>query len=169
MEMVIVSSIYGPKTIYYDEQDAELINKYHWMIAKGKKDVFYARGYIGKKDGGLGVHEKTRMHRLIMNCPNDLQVDHINGNGLDNRRENLRVATNAQNCRNKKEHIDSLTGYKGITFIKKKKLYYARIRVDGKLISLGRSKDLKSAVIRYNEAAIKYFGEFAYLNEIPNE
>lgn len=167
MELIIKTKSYGELMVFFDDDDYDLIRKYRWMIAKGKKGVFYARGYIGKKQGGGGVFEKTRMHRLIMNCPDNLQVDHINGNGLDNRRINLRIATNAENCRNKKPHADSLTGYKGITFIKKKKLFYARIRVDGKLKSLGRSKDLKSAVIRYNNAALKYFGEFAYLNKIP--
>jgi hypothetical protein len=169
MELVIYSKIYGSHVVYYDDIDHELVSGYHWMISKGKKGVFYARGYIGKKSGGNGVHDKARMHRLIMNCPEDLQIDHIDGNGLNNQRVNLRVAKNAQNCRNQRAHSDSLTGYKGITFVKKKKLYFARIRVNNKLISLGRSKDLKKAVIRYNEAATKYFGEFAFLNKIPNE
>lgn len=139
------------------------------MIVKGKKNVLYVRGYRGKKVGGGGVFDKVRMHRLIMNCPSELQVDHINGNGLDNRRDNLRLATNKQNCRNKRVQINNLTGYKGVSFNKKKKLYHARIRVNDELISLGRSKDLKIAIMKYNEAALKYFGEFAHLNIIPNE
>lgn len=168
MELVINSVAYGKHTILYDDEDHELISKIKWNICKSKR-TFYARGKVKNKYLELIGCRMIRMHRLIMKCAADLQVDHIDGNGLNNRRNNLRVATQLQNSSNKKLSIDSTTGFKGVSFRKKKGLYITRIRVNGELIHGGLTKNIYSAALKYNELAIKYFGEFACLNELTPE
>lgn len=92
------------------------------------------------------------------------QVDHINGNRMDNRWENLRLATNQQNQANRK--ATSICGYKGVSWEKGIRRWRAKIFVDGKRISLGCYGDAIDAALAYNDAAVFYFGEYAKLNEI---
>jgi len=169
MELIIISKKYGTYTVSYDKEDHDVIINFNWHIAKGKNGVFYARARVKNKFRNVYGDSNIRMHRLVMKADGNQIVDHIDHNGLNNCKSNLRFVTGQQSTANTRVHSDSLTGYKGVTYVKSKKLYFARIRVDGILISLGRSKSLKKAVMRYNEAALKYFGEFAYLNKIPDE
>jgi len=102
------------------------------------------------------------MHREIMSPPQELVVDHINGDGLDNRKENLRVCTHAENIRNQKLNRLNTTGYKGVCVNREK--WISRIKVNGKLLYLGRYNTPEEAAQVYDEAARKYFGKFASLN-----
>lgn len=88
-------------------------------------------------------------------------IDHINGNKLDNRRSNLRFCTVAENSRNVSLRKDNKTGYKGVHYATHQKIYRASIKVDGKSIYLGGSKDINKAVELYRQGAIKYHKEFA--------
>lgn len=90
-------------------------------------------------------------------------VDHINGNGLDNRRCNLRLANNAENCRNKRRDTRNSSGYKGVGFSKSSHKWRARIMVNNKSIWLGLFNTPEEAHKAYCEAAIHYFGDFARL------
>jgi hypothetical protein len=92
------------------------------------------------------------------------QTDHINQNKLDNRIENIREVTNAQNSRNRINQKPPKSGYKGVSFHRGR--YTARIMVDGKVFNLGSFDDPISAAKIYNEAALKYHGEFACLSKI---
>ncbi len=103
------------------------------------------------------------MHRLITNAPYGLLVDHINGDCLDNRKANLRLATNAQNNYNKRP-LNSFSKYKGVFFIRKEKRWTATIGLNHKKIYLGNFKDEIKAAKAYDTAAKKYYGQFAYLN-----
>lgn len=94
------------------------------------------------------------------------QPDHINRNRLDNRRCNLRPVTLSQNNCNRGIPSNNTSGYKGVWFDKCRGKWRGDIRVSGKKISLGYHDDPKEAVKAYNEAALKYHGEFAVLNEI---
>jgi len=89
------------------------------------------------------------------------QVDHINGDGLDNRRCNLRLATPSQNARNRKLRADSTTGYKGVYQEKKRLKWRATIRVNGKRRTLGRFNAPEDAYRAYCQAATEAFGEYA--------
>ena len=100
------------------------------------------------------------MHRVITGYP---LVDHINGDGLDNRRANLRAATATQNNQNRRPSL-SRSGFKGVTKSSKSNGWYARIRVNGKLIHLGCYPDPTSAARAYDAAALEHFGEFAWPN-----
>jgi hypothetical protein len=104
------------------------------------------------------------MHRVILNAPKGLMVDHINHDTLDNRKENLRIVTNQQNTFNQKLKNHS-SKYKGVTWNSNSEKWCARIR-HNKPIYLGLFKDEKEAGMAYNEGAKKYFGEFALLNDI---
>ena len=106
------------------------------------------------------------MHRDIMKTPKGLEVDHKDYNGLNNQRFNLRNCTHRQNQINK--IVISLAPYRGVSWVLKRKKWKikARIKVNGRNIHLGYFKTEEAAALAYNEAAIKYFGEFAVLNII---
>ena len=106
------------------------------------------------------------MHRLITNAPKGLMVDHINHNGLDNRRKNLRLCTVSQNNRNRRPITRPNKGskYKGVTFDKKRNLFKAEIQHNKKKYFLGRFKSQIKAAQAYDKKARELFGEFAYLN-----
>ncbi len=92
-------------------------------------------------------------------------IDHIDGNPLNNRVENLRLASHKQNLRNQQvQRRPKSSRYKGVLWDKSIRMWRATIKVDGKKVYLGCSKDENVAVRLYNEGALKYFGEFAYLN-----
>ena len=102
------------------------------------------------------------MHREIMNTPTHLQIDHINGNTLDNRKENLRICTNQQNGFNKKNPLkNNKLGIKGVCWHKKIKKFMASIKINDKSIHLGYFNVLGDADSAYRIAELKYFGEFA--------
>jgi hypothetical protein len=112
-----------------------------------------------------------RMHRFLMGLVRGDRriVDHINHDGLDNRKSNLRIATVAENNRNRRK-ITTWRGrpvaspYKGIHASPSRKMWYADIYVNGKLISLGSFADQKDAALAYDKAAIEHWGQFAVLN-----
>jgi hypothetical protein len=130
-----------------DDDDYEWLNKSKWYLSKGKYAHSRTHGY---------------MHRLIMNAPRGKQVDHINGNGLDNRRANLRLCTNAQNHRNR-QPIGGSSEYKGVYWDKTANKWNAGIWL-GKRKNLGYFVNEKDAALTYDEAARKFFGAFARTN-----
>lgn len=147
-----------------DDEDWNLIKDYNWY-AKKSRNTFYAQAYV------IGSNRKGRktisMHRLIIGAQPGQQVDHKNGDGLDNRRFNLRLVTNAQNSMNRKK-VGGTSQYKGVCFDKNRNKWQSYIRINYKRIHLGRFLTEIEAAKRYDEAAIKYFGEFARLN-FPKE
>ena len=152
-----------------DDEDYEYLMQFNWL-ANRRGRIWYALGYPTKSGG---KQKLFLMHRIIMNTVDGVQTDHINGNGLDNRKSNLRICTAAQNQWNRHATGDgNKTGYKGVGYTTrnyKGKTYRsicARIKFRGKRIYLGVYKTETEAAKAYNEAAIKYFGEFARLNEI---
>lgn len=140
-----------------DDLDYEILNQIKWYAAK-YKFTSYAVCHES-------ITRKTiQMHRLIMNTPSDMQVDHIDHNGLNNQRINLRNATKRQNSMNKNKHKESIL--KGVHCSVKngKHYFYAQIGVNYKHINLGVFETAINAARAYDEAAKKYHGEYANLN-----
>lgn len=148
---------YGVVTLI-DDEDYSILISYNWHLHRGK-GTNYARTRLYK--GGPQFY----MHRIIMNPPLGLTVDHKDGNGLNNQRSNLRLATIAEQNRNLYGK-ESNTGYRGVSLIAKTGLYYASIRYEGTTYNLGSYKDVKLAASAYNEAAKTYHKDFAILNEL---
>ena len=103
------------------------------------------------------------MHRAVIKVADDMYVDHINHNGLDNRKANLRPATAAQNAWNA-DKPKGRSGYKGVSFNKRLGLWLVTITCCGERQYLGCYRDKHQAAKAYDEAAKKYHGEFASLN-----
>lgn len=143
-----------------DNEDYEYLSQFKWYAEKKKCGRYYARRSIITK----GVKKGAWMHREIMGPPREMSIDHINGDGLDNRRENLRTCTHQQNMCNRKSRKDSTSKYLGVSWEKSKKRWRAGIAANGKNKKLGRFKTELEAAIIYNIAARKYFGEFARPN-----
>jgi hypothetical protein len=105
------------------------------------------------------------MHRQVLNFPDAEYIDHRNNDGLDNRKENIRPATRAQNNYNRQKYANnSRSKYKGVGFKRKGKKWSAQIGLGNKMIFLGYFKNEIDAAKAYDEAARKYYGEFASLN-----
>ena len=143
------------KNALVDDEVYPILSKHKWYVAK-RGYGFYAQRMVNRKI--------LPMHRLITNAPKGLDVDHKNGDTLDNRKENLRLASRSQNEWNRKKQSNNTSGYKGVIF--SEGIYKARIRVFKKLYYLGGFRDKKKAALAYNVAAKKYHGEFALLNSI---
>ena len=149
------------KIALIDDEDYELVSRHTWYAYKGKYTF-----YVVTAIGGRRNPQTLLMHRLILGLDfgDKLHVDHINSNGLDNRRSNIRIATRQQNGRNQRPHGDAVSGFKGIYYHKNRRKWVAKIQVDGKQLHLGVFLDEADAAQAYDEAAIKYFGRFARLN-----
>jgi HNH endonuclease/AP2 domain len=142
-----------------DDDMYELLSKYSWSYHCG-----YAAG--GKKaQRELGHHF---MHRIVNQTPADMITDHIDRNRLNNQKENLRNVTDRQNMMNTSIRSNKYSKYKGVWWNAIAHLWTCAIHVNGEQIYLGYYRTQRDAAIAYNEAAIKYFGEYANLNEIPD-
>lgn len=136
--------------------------KFHSSLSKIKWHL--SRGYATSWEKGVYPLKTIFLHRLIMNCPKDFFIDHINHNKLDNRKINLRICSFEQNQWNSSIDKRNTTGHKGIN--KRGEKWGAKIGFNKKRIWLGSFDTKKQAILAYNEAAKKYHGEYAYLNDI---
>jgi HNH endonuclease len=141
-----------------DAEDFEELSKHKWtLIRRGNSD------YAGRREKGKHIS----MHREIMNTPDDMVVDHINGNGLNNRKANMRNCTKAQNSYNSRPR-GGHSGYVGVTYRKSKGKYEAVIGFRGEKIYVGEFDDEIEAAKARDRKARQLQGEFAYLN-FPEE
>jgi hypothetical protein len=139
-----------------DDEDYFIVSKFTWCaVKKHNKDTFYA--YNGK--------HKMYLHRLILGLDNNYETDHIDGNGLNNQRSNLRKATSAQNNYNRKKLDTPFTSiYKGVHFSKSRRKWIAMIKSGEHHLNLGGFEFEFDAASAYDDAAKQLFGEFAKLN-----
>jgi hypothetical protein len=152
----------GPKYSKVDPADYKRLRKYEWFTKKETNSFYTFRNGARKKAGGKSI---IYMHKIILEVPKGMVVDHINIDGMDNRSANLRPATRAQNSRNRKKFLKKCSSkYKGVYWHKDSLKWQARIIFEKKTIHLGTFNNEIDAAKAYDEAAKKYHGEFACLN-----
>lgn len=152
------------KSAIVDDQDFEWLSQWKWCAHKDKNKWYAMRGVYTK-----GKVISVQMHRLILAAPQGREVDHWDGDGLNNQRHNLRLATQHENQRNRKNpNSNNTSGYKGVSWHKKDEKWVAQIIADGKHLNLGRFNTPEDAARAYDKAARNYYKEFASLN-FPDE
>lgn len=144
----VTSKALGTHPILVDEGDGELLWGRKWHFGNGRRTL-YAR--VSEHNGGDRVC--VLLHRLIMQPPAGMVVDHVNGNGLDNRRSNLRIVTSAQNATNKRRRRDNTSGTQGVKKIKSGRW--------AAYINLGVYDSPEEAAEARHSWAIRIHGEFA--------
>lgn len=141
------------KVALIDDIDGDLLD-FKWYADNNR-----ARRQVDQR--GVFLHRVILARKLERDLLETEYCDHINCNSLDNRRENLRLATKAENLRNTRKYKNNKSGYKGVFFEKRTGKYIVHIMVNRKYLHLGCFNDPKEAHDVYCEAALKYFGEFA--------
>lgn len=142
-----------------DDEDYSFLNRWKWYHGK--------QGYATRSTLFSDGRKSTlMMHRLIINTPNDMKTDHIDGDKLNNVRINLRICSHSENLRNRSFQYNNTSGYKGVSWNKRDSVWQAHIRIDNKQFHLGYYPIKEEAAIAYNAAAIVLHGNFAYLNEV---
>lgn len=144
------------ETFYIDDEDYPIVQGRAWYITK--------RGYVAtsiRKDGKVN---NVNLHRLLIKTDGNVDVDHINGNKMDNRRTNLRICTHQQNSCNQKKRSTNKSGYTGVSFFKATGQYEAYIWCNYKKIYLGLFDSAVEAAMARDKAALIYHGQYARLN-----
>ena len=179
---LIKSKTYGPHKVLIDEEDWDRVKERFWGATGMRNGTFYPKTTVPHPDGGMRSigNGRTRaketrlpLHRFIMNCPEGMEVDHINHNKLDNRKKNLRICTRSENGKNlRKTPGHGTSQFKGVqyspkasTMIKERsKPWLAGIGVNGTHHSLGMFATEEEAAMVYDEASRKHHGEYGVLN-----
>lgn len=146
---------------FIDDEDFSKVMKHKWYVDECGKNS-YARTFISYKSKSGWRTRSCSMHRMLLKPPEKFDVDHINGNGLDNRRSNLRICTREQNLRNRK--INKTKGVKGVHWHETAEKWCAQITHNGKCQHIGLFQDRDEAAKAYDNKAKELFGEFANLN-----
>lgn len=144
------------KVALIDDEDYELVSRHKWSYDGNGYAITSV--YPGKKT--------LRMHRLILGAPNGVMVDHINHNGLDNRKSNIRLCTSKQNSKNRRAWKNSKSRYKGVYWVADCKKWKCEITIKGRRKYLGIFKTEEEAAKAFNDKAKELHGEFACLNKI---
>jgi hypothetical protein len=142
-----------------DARDFEFLSQWKWHASQN--------GYAMRRESRRSTYRTISMHRQILGLEygDTREVDHINRNGLDNRRCNLRIATSSENKMNHGMQSRNTSGYKGVTLDKQSQRWKAQIGVSGKTISIGKYKNPHDAYKAYCDAALRYHGEFVCLDK----
>lgn len=150
----------GLTALVDDEDYKRLSDGYKWQARYNSDGIkVYASRTRDKKT--------EIMHRIILKITDrSLHVDHINGDGLDNRKENLRICDRAKNGQNRIKHKMGTSNFKGVSWHKRSEKWQSRITIDKKTKNLGSFDSEIDAATAYNEAALLHFGEFALLNKL---
>lgn len=141
-----------------DAEDYEAISRFKWQAFWNGYTFYAVRNvWVGRK------RTTMYMHRFLLNPPLGFEVDHRDGDGLNNTRANIRLCTKAENQHNKQPQSGS-SNYKGVCWCTRDRIWMAHIKVNRRLLNLGYYHNEEEAALAYNWAATKHFGEFARLN-----
>ncbi len=140
-----------------DNEEYDALSKYKWYVAK-RGYGFYAQRIIKGR--------AVQIHRVVMKAKKGEEIDHINGDTLDNRKKNLRIVNRSQNEWNRDKQKNNTSGFKGVSWNKRANKWFASIYKNSQQIYLGLFEDKEEAAKAYNQAATKYHGKFALLNKI---
>lgn len=144
-----------------DHGDYSVVSRFKWYAREGANGFYAARQM--RIHGGR--QSFVYLHRFVLAAPPDREVDHINGDTLDNRRVNLRLCDRAGNCRNSRvRSIVKTSRFKGVHLHKLTGKWRAMIHYEGKQMHLGLFHNEIDAAKAYDSAALRYFGEFACIN-----
>jgi hypothetical protein len=143
-----------------DDEDYEWLSQWKWCYTKTRGT---STGYAMRSITRNGKSKAILMHRFILSAPSHLQVDHADGNGLNNRRSNIRLATVSQQMANRNRPKNSRP-FRGVRWVEEKKKWRAEITADGKVRHIGYFDDPILAALAYDKKAVKHFGEFARPN-----
>jgi hypothetical protein len=156
-----------------DDGDVDLVRAHNGRAYKwsGRRDcnAIYVQAWQYREGG----RKKITLHQLLLNAPRGTKIDHINGNGLDNRRANLRLCTNAQNSANQRKQTTrkgkrTYSEFKGVSWRKDDNRWTAQVGVAYHLYHLGFYSSETEAALAYNKAATFCFGPFAKLNMVTH-
>lgn len=148
------------QTAIVDAADYEWLNQWKWCATSNGR-TWYAVRWVS---GGGRKRVAIFMHRVILGIEKGLFVDHIDHDGLNNRRANLRPVTNSQNLANSRKQARNTSGYKGVTWSKKYKVWVAHIVVNQRQRHVGQFATAEEAAHAYDAAAREAFGEYANVN-----
>jgi hypothetical protein len=163
MQKIVTSPKYGPFLLRFDEADASIVGDHKWTPFKCGK-VFYAVR-SGRPEGRRGI---ILLHKEILACPSNKEIDHEDGDGMNNQKNNLRIVTRSQNSMNKGKHADNTSGFKGVYFHKAMNKWAVEIMANYTKVRGGFYDTPLEGAKRYNELALLYHGEFAKLNDLKN-
>jgi len=143
------------KIALVSDEDYERVNQFKWRASWQGRHWYAASG------------DNTKLHRFILGLENPkIIVDHIDGDELNCQRSNMRVCTNAENLRNRGKQKNNTSGFKGVIWYAPSRKWRAQIKLNGNRKHLGHFDNIIDAARAYDEAAVKYFGEFAQLNGV---
>lgn len=147
-----------------DDLDYDRVTRFRWHAEPARRTTYAIRDVY--TPGVTHSTSRMRMHRFILDAPKGLEVDHIDGNGLNNTRANLRLATAAQNRHNLPLSANNTSGFKGVSRwrTKTRSCWKASIGVHGRARHIGYYDTPEEAARAYDRAALEHFGEFAWLN-----
>lgn len=147
-----------------DDEWYPVLSKWNWYASGGEWGSYAVRDI-----GGRSAKQHIYMHRYILMAPGEWEVDHINGNKLDNREHNLRLVKPSWNRANKGPMPRNTSGYKGVAWDKSRSCWVGHIQFQRKQYNLGRFTTKEEAARAYNEKAKELHGEAAWLNVVPDE
>lgn len=142
-----------------DDEDYEYLSQFKWQVMV-RSYTSYAVRCLWKE----GKQYASYMHRELMNNPKGLQIDHIDGNGLNNQKSNLRLCTTSQNQMNSKPRKNTQSGFKGVRWNRSNKKWESSLRINGENKYLGLYSQKEKAAIAYDNAAKQFFKEFSRTN-----
>lgn len=154
--------------IYFNSEEYFLIDAADLEYVSARTWFYGKRGYPVSHTSrkSLYGHKTEPLHKYLLHPPQGVDIDHISGDKLDNRKSNLRFCSHQQNMFNQKRRSTNSTGYSGVSYSKNAGKYEAYINRDGRKIHLGLFMSAEEAAIVRNNAAQKLYGEYARLNTV---